>query len=119
VAWSVIAVNSEETQPTIDGILTLAILWLIYCREHASGRLFEDLKLIIPAATARTIQARMPWLNSSRAYAGHSSLKRRGFAASIARDSLGDDRFEWKRTKLILRKRGLAVQANASSAQNA
>jgi hypothetical protein len=66
VAWSVIAVNSEETQPTIDGILTLGILWLIYCREHASGRrLFEGLKVIIPEGTARTTQARMPWLNSA------------------------------------------------------
>ncbi|MGA7314517.1 MAG: hypothetical protein WBX22_11165 [Silvibacterium sp.] len=37
VAWSVIAVNSEETLPTIDGILTLGILWLIYCREHATA----------------------------------------------------------------------------------
>ena len=37
-AWSVIAVNREETQSTVDGILTLGILWLAYCREHSSGR---------------------------------------------------------------------------------
>ncbi len=63
-AWSVIAVNAEETQPTIDGLLTLGILWLAYCREHSNGRrLFEGLKIIVPPGTARTTCARMPWLN--------------------------------------------------------
>src|SRR5271170_1492440 len=65
-AWSVIAVNSEELQPTIDGILTLGILWLAYCREHGGGRrLYEGLKVIVPQGTAQTICARMPWLNSA------------------------------------------------------
>ena len=41
-AWTVIAVNGEETQTTIDGILTLGVLWLDYCRQHGEGRrLFE------------------------------------------------------------------------------
>jgi hypothetical protein len=31
--WAVIAVNEEETQATVDGILTLGILWLHHCRE--------------------------------------------------------------------------------------
>lgn len=65
-AWSVIAVNAEEPQPTIDGILTLGILWLGYCREHGGGRrLFEGLKVIVPQGTAGTTSARMPWLNSA------------------------------------------------------
>jgi hypothetical protein len=68
VAWSVIAVNAEELQPTIDGILTLGILWLAYCREHGGGRrLFEGLKVIVPQGTAQTTCARMPWLNSAAA----------------------------------------------------
>ncbi len=67
-AWSVIAVNAEELQPTIDGILTLGILWLAYCREHGGGRrLFEGLRIIVPPGTARTTCARMPWLNASAA----------------------------------------------------
>ena len=67
-AWSVIAVNAEEAQPTIDGILTLGILWLAYCREHGGGRrLFEGLKVIVPPGTARTTCARMPWLNAEAA----------------------------------------------------
>ena len=37
-AWAVIGVNQEETQSTVDGILTLGILWLATCRENAGGR---------------------------------------------------------------------------------
>ena len=37
-AWSVIAVNAQESQAMIDGILTLGILWLAYCRAHSEGR---------------------------------------------------------------------------------
>ena len=36
--WAVIGVNAEETQATIDGVLTLGILWLAYCREHGVAR---------------------------------------------------------------------------------
>jgi hypothetical protein len=67
-AWAVIAVNSSEAQSTIDGILTLAILWLAQCREHADGkRLFEGLRIIVPAGTFATIQVRAAWLNTSAA----------------------------------------------------
>ncbi|MGC1363223.1 MAG: hypothetical protein WA400_08120 [Silvibacterium sp.] len=65
-AWTVIAVNAEESQSTIDGILTLGVLWLAYCREHGGGRrLYEGLKVIVPAGTSRTVSARMVWLHSS------------------------------------------------------
>ena len=37
-AWAVIGVNEQESATTIDGILTLGILWLHHCREHAGGR---------------------------------------------------------------------------------
>jgi hypothetical protein len=36
-AWAVIGVGGDEAQATIDGILTLGILWLAYCREHSGG----------------------------------------------------------------------------------
>jgi hypothetical protein len=49
-AWAVIAVNEEETQATVDGILTLGILWLQHCRESGDGRrLYQGLKLIVAA----------------------------------------------------------------------
>jgi len=63
-AWAIIAVNGEESQATINGALTLGILWLAYCREHGNGRrLFEGLKVILPCGMHRTTQARMAWMN--------------------------------------------------------
>jgi hypothetical protein len=67
-AWALIAVNAEETQATIDGALTLGILWLAYCREHSGGRrVFEGLKVIVPAGTAAVTRGRMAWLNPALA----------------------------------------------------
>jgi hypothetical protein len=67
-SWAVIAVNGGEPQAIVDGILTLGILWLAYCREHADGRrLFQGLKVVVPRSASRTTQARMAWLNTSAA----------------------------------------------------
>ena len=63
-----IGVGGDETQSTIDGILTLGILWLSYCREHGGGRrLFEGLKLVLPQGTSEVTRARMAWINPSLA----------------------------------------------------
>jgi len=52
----------------VDGILTLGVLWLAYCREHGDGRrLFEGLKVVVPAGTGATVRARMAWLNEKLA----------------------------------------------------
>ena len=65
-AWSVIAVNEEETQATVDGILTLGILWLQYCRESGDGRrLYQGLKLVVPRGMATLTLSRMAWLNEN------------------------------------------------------
>jgi hypothetical protein len=67
-AWAVIAVNEEETQATVDGILTLGILWLQYCRESGDGRrLYQGLKLIVPRGMAILTLSRMAWLNPNAA----------------------------------------------------
>jgi hypothetical protein len=67
-AWAVIAVNAEEAQATIDGALTLGILWLAYCREHSGGRrVYEGLKVIVPAGMAAVTRGRMAWLNPALA----------------------------------------------------
>lgn len=67
-AWAVIAVNGEEMQATIDGALTLGILWLAYCREHSGGRrVFEGLKVIVPAGASAVTRGRMAWLNPALA----------------------------------------------------
>jgi hypothetical protein len=63
-AWAVIAVNEEETQATIDGILTLGILWLQHCRESGDGRrLYQGLKLFVPRGRGMLTLSRMAWLN--------------------------------------------------------
>lgn len=64
-AWAVIGVNADEPQSTMDGIVTLGVLWLAYCREHGEGRrLFEGLKVVVPTGHSQTVRARMAWLNA-------------------------------------------------------
>ena len=65
-AWAVIAVNEEETQATVDGILTLGILWLHHCRESGDGRrLYQGLKVVVPHGMATLTLSRMAWLNEN------------------------------------------------------
>ena len=67
-AEAVIGVSEAETASTIDGILTLGILWLDYCRQHSDARRhFGGLKVIIPRGASRTTAERMAWLNHGAA----------------------------------------------------
>ena len=67
-AWAVVGVNSEETSATIDGVLTVGILWLHLCRERAGGkRLFRGLRLVVPTRTAATTLARLAWMRTDAA----------------------------------------------------
>ncbi len=67
-AWALIAINGDESQSLIDGILTLGVLWLHHCREHAGGRLlFEGLRLILPRGRSAVTSARMAWMNARAA----------------------------------------------------
>ena len=67
-ADAVIGVSEAESSATIDGILTLGILWLDYCREKGDARRhFGGLKVIVPAGSWRTTAERMAWLNHSAA----------------------------------------------------
>jgi hypothetical protein len=67
-AWAVIAVNAAETQATVDGILTLGVLWLAHCRENAGGRrLYRGLRIIVPRGMATLTVSRMAWMNPEAA----------------------------------------------------
>jgi hypothetical protein len=67
-AWAVIGVNENETATTVDGILTLGILWLHDCRERAGGkRLYQGLRVVVPRGTAGLTLSRMAWLNTEAA----------------------------------------------------
>lgn len=63
-AWAVLGVGPEEPQATIEGALTLGILWLAHCREHGNGRrVFKGLRLVIPRGYVAAAQSRMQWLD--------------------------------------------------------
>ena len=65
-SWAVIGVGAGEAQATIDGALTLGILWLAYCRQHSGGKsVCQGLKVIVPKGTGGATRARMAWLNRS------------------------------------------------------
>jgi len=82
-AEAVIGIGAAESGAAIDGILTLGLLWLNYCREHGEARRhFGGLKVIVPAGSAvhsdgssspgwkgmwRTTAERMAWLNHAAA----------------------------------------------------
>lgn len=64
-AWAVIGVNREETQATVDGVLTLGVLWLALCRENAGGRrLFQGLKVVAPRSMESLTLSRLAWMNA-------------------------------------------------------
>ena len=65
-AWAVIGVNDEESQATIDGVLTFGILWLQVCREAATKRVVQGLKVVVPRGMATLTLSRMAWLKGAR-----------------------------------------------------
>ncbi|HTB98848.1 MAG TPA: hypothetical protein VK716_17695 [Terracidiphilus sp.] len=67
-AEAIIGISSAESVAAIDGILTLGILWLEYCREHGNARRhYGAIKVIVPTGFCRTTADRMAWLNDALA----------------------------------------------------
>ena len=67
-ADAVIGVGQAESASMVDGVLTLGLLWLDYCRQRGDPRRhFGGLKAIVPAGQWRTIAERMAWLNQGAA----------------------------------------------------
>jgi hypothetical protein len=64
-AEALIGVGAEESSAMVDGVLTLGLLWLDYCREHSVGkragapRHYGRLKVIMPQGMGRTTAERM------------------------------------------------------------
>jgi hypothetical protein len=64
VAWAVIAINDDESQALVDGILTLGVLWLHTSREQSAGRrIVEGLRLILPRGKSAVTATRLAWMN--------------------------------------------------------
>jgi len=67
-AEAVVGVGAAESSALADGVLTIGILWLDYCRQRGDARRhFGGLKVIVPAGAWRTTAERMAWLNHSAA----------------------------------------------------
>ncbi len=67
-ADAVIGVGAAESAAMVDGVLTLGILWLDYCRQHADARHhFSGLKIVVPAGSWRVTAERMTGLNHAAA----------------------------------------------------
>ena len=63
-AICVLGVNDSESQASVDGALTFALLWFHYCRERNAARsVVEGLRLFIPRGRSAVVQARMHYLN--------------------------------------------------------
>src|SRR5580692_5885219 len=70
-AEAVIGIGADESSAMVDGVLTLGLLWLDYCREHSlnkrGSRHYGGLKVIVPVGAAQTTAERMVWLNHGAA----------------------------------------------------
>lgn len=64
-AFAVIGVSDEESQPTVDAILTAGLLWLERCRENTTRYLVEGLRLFLPAGRVETVRVRLANLDHS------------------------------------------------------
>lgn len=63
-AFAVLGVCSEETQSSVDAVLTFGILWLDYQRRQLAGRgLVEGLKLFVPPGRSEIVRQRAAYLD--------------------------------------------------------
>ncbi len=67
-ALAVVGVNDEETQATVDGALTVGILWLEACRlAQQERRLVEGLAMVVPQGMATLTRQRMAHVHPTAA----------------------------------------------------
>ncbi|HLJ25940.1 MAG TPA: hypothetical protein VKY85_04465 [Candidatus Angelobacter sp.] len=63
---AVLGVNQQETQASMDAVLTFGLLWLEDCRQKEAGRsTVEGLRLYVPPQRSATLRLRMAYLNKS------------------------------------------------------
>jgi hypothetical protein len=67
-AFAVLGVNAEETQSSVDAVLTFGILWMDYQRQQLTGRAHvEGLKLFLPPGRAEIVRQRAAHLHPEAA----------------------------------------------------
>lgn len=66
--FAVLGVNAEELQASVDGALTIGLLWLDYLREREAGRKHVGgLKIFVPPERSAIVRERMAHLNREAA----------------------------------------------------
>lgn len=66
--FAVLGVNAEELQASVDGSLTIGLLWLDYLREREAGRKHvAGLKVFVPSGRSAVVRERMAHLNREAA----------------------------------------------------
>jgi hypothetical protein len=66
--FAVLGVNADELQASVDGALTIGVLWLDYLREREAGRkLVSGLKVFVPPGRSAIVRERMAHLNRDAA----------------------------------------------------
>ena len=67
-ALAIVGVNDQETQSTVDGALTVGILWLEVCRlAQQDRRMVEGLAVVVPKGMATLTRQRMAHLHPTAA----------------------------------------------------
>jgi hypothetical protein len=67
-ALAIVGVNDQETQSTVDGALTVGILWLEVCRlAQQDRRMVEGLAVVVPKGALSLTQQRMAHLHPTAA----------------------------------------------------
>jgi len=66
--FAVVGVNAGEPQATVNGALTVGLLWLHYLRESSAGQYWvSGLKLVVPSGCSDVVRARIKHLDRSAA----------------------------------------------------
>jgi len=66
--FAVLGVNAEELQASVDGALTIGLLWLDYLREREAGRKHVGgLRIFVPLGRSAIVRERMAHLNREAA----------------------------------------------------
>src|SRR3954470_8357315 len=62
--FAVLGVNADEAQASVDGALTIGLLWLDYLREREAGRKHvAGLKLFVPPGRSAIVRERVAHMN--------------------------------------------------------
>ncbi|MFT4114100.1 hypothetical protein [Silvibacterium sp.] len=62
--WAILSAGPDESPATVEGILTLGVLWLAHCRAHGGGRsVIAGLKLFVPDGQTQFTRTLLPWFN--------------------------------------------------------